>query len=127
MTDPFDLQRFVDAQQGVYDQALAEIRAGRKRSHWMWFVWPQRAGLGHSDMARRYAISGDDEARAYLAHPVLGPRLAEITAAITATASGDTAEAILGPVDALKLRSSLELFEGAGGGPTFAAARARFG
>ena len=87
MTDPFDLQRFVDAQHGVYDQALAEIRAGRKRSHWMWFVWPQRAGLGHSDMARRYAISGDDEARAYLAHPILGPRLTEITAAITATAS----------------------------------------
>ena len=75
MSDPFRLQRFVDAQAGVYETALAELRAGRKRTHWMWFVFPQVTGLGLSPMAQAYAISGLDEARAYLAHPVLGPRL----------------------------------------------------
>ncbi|RYE78786.1 MAG: DUF1810 family protein, partial [Oxalobacteraceae bacterium] len=75
MNTDFNLERFVDAQAGVYDQALAELRAGRKRSHWMWFIFPQIAGLGQSDMARRYAIASTDEAAAYLAHPVLGPRL----------------------------------------------------
>lgn len=127
MPNADDLQRFVVAQGDAYDQALAEIRAGRKRGHWMWFIWPQAAGLGRSDMARRYAISDLDEARAYLAHPVLGARLVEITRAITATAPGESAEAILGDVDAMKLRSSLELFEAAGGGAVFTAARARFG
>ncbi|SEP28843.1 Uncharacterized protein, DUF1810 family [Trujillonella endophytica] len=110
--DPFDLQRFVDAQAGTYVEALAELRAGAKRSHWMWFVLPQVAGLGRSDMAQRYAISGLDEARAYLAHPVLGPRLVE-TARVLTGLTGRTAEQVFGPVDAAKLRSSMTLFAAA--------------
>ncbi|WP_091949435.1 DUF1810 domain-containing protein [Trujillonella endophytica] len=112
MGDPFDLQRFVDAQAGTYVEALAELRAGAKRSHWMWFVLPQVAGLGRSDMAQRYAISGLDEARAYLAHPVLGPRLVE-TARVLTGLTGRTAEQVFGPVDAAKLRSSMTLFAAA--------------
>ena len=77
MSDPHDLQRFVDAQQSVYDRALAELKAGHKQSHWMWFIFPQIAGLGHSDMARRYAIKDADEAAAYAQHELLGPRLEE--------------------------------------------------
>lgn len=107
--DPYDLERFVAAQAGVIDEALAELRAGRKRSHWMWFVIPQIAGLGHSPMAERYAISDADEARAYLAHPVLGPRLTEAADALLAHA-GRTATSILGTPDDLKLRSSATLF-----------------
>ena len=103
-----DLTRFIDAQDGVYPQALAELRAGAKRSHWMWFVFPQIAGLGQSAMARTYAITGADEARAYLAHPVLGPRLIEATEAVTAARG--SAEGILGGIDAVKLRSSMTLF-----------------
>jgi uncharacterized protein (DUF1810 family) len=110
--DPFDLERFVRAQEGVYEQALRELRAGAKRGHWMWFVFPQVAGLGHSPMAQRYAISGLDEARAYLAHPVLGPRLVESARALLAL-PGDDPERALGSVDALKLRSSMTLFEAA--------------
>ena len=111
MSDPFDLQRFVAAQDDgrTYDRALAELRAGAKRSHWMWFVFPQVGGLGASPMARRYAVSGLDEARAYLAHPVLGPRLLECARALTALGTAD-AVAVLGPVDAVKLRSSMTLF-----------------
>ena len=111
MDDPYDLQRFVTAQDagGSYDQAIAELRRGRKTSHWMWFVFPQIAGLGHSPLARMYAISGLAEAQAYLAHPVLGPRLAEC-AAIVGGLSGRTAEQIFGGIDALKLRSSVTLF-----------------
>ena len=111
MTDPSGLQRFVDAQDrgGTYDQALAELRAGRKRSHWMWFVFPQIAGLGRSPMAQAYALSGRDEARAYLAHPVLGPRLRECARALLDHA-GAGAEEILGGIDAMKLRSSMTLF-----------------
>ena len=105
---PFDLQRFIAAQAGVYEQALAELRAGRKRSHWMWFVFPQLRGLGRSETARLYGLEGPDEARAYLEHPVLGPHLRQAFEAIL-SAPGD-AEAILGPVDALKLRSSATLF-----------------
>jgi uncharacterized protein (DUF1810 family) len=106
-----DLERFVAAQDagGTYDQALAELRAGRKTSHWMWFVFPQIAGLGRSGMAQRYAIASLDEARAYLAHPVLGPRLRESAAALL-DHSGTNAEAILGAIDAMKLRSSMTLF-----------------
>lgn len=104
-----DLHRFHEAQERVYDTALREIRAGDKRSHWMWFVFPQIAGLGYSPTARAYAITSLAEARAYLAHPVLGPRLAEC-AAILAGLSGRTAEQIFGEVDALKLRSSMTLF-----------------
>jgi len=109
--DPYDLQRFVAAQDagGTYDHAVAELRGGRKTSHWMWFIFPQIAGLGYSTASRTYAISSLQEARAYLAHPVLGPRLAEC-AAILAGLPGRTAEQVFGEVDALKLRSSVTLF-----------------
>jgi uncharacterized protein (DUF1810 family) len=109
VTDPFDLQRFVDAQAHTYQQALAELRAGEKRTHWMWFVFPQIAGLGHSGMAQRFAITGLDEARAYLAHPTLGRRLVESARALTDLDTAD-ANRVLGPVDAQKLRSSMTLF-----------------
>ena len=94
---------------GTYDAALRELRAGRKTSHWMWFVFPHLAGLGRSTIAQRYALSDLDDARAYLDHPVLGPRLREATNAVAATADADP-EQVLGPVDALKLRSSMTLF-----------------
>ena len=109
MSDPFSLHRFVDAQSQTYDQALAELRAGQKRTHWMWFVFPQVAGLGRSGMAQRFAISGLDEARAYLAHPVLGRRLVESARALTGLDVDDPA-AVMGPVDAMKLKSSMTLF-----------------
>ncbi len=105
----FDLQRFVAAQAATYDQALAELRAGEKRTHWMWFVFPQIAGLGRSGMAQRFAISGLEEARAYVAHPTLGRRLVECARALTALDTADP-ERVLGPVDAQKLRSSMTLF-----------------
>ena len=106
-----DLGRFVDAQDrgGTYAAALAELRAGRKTSHWMWFVFPQVAGLGHSPMAQAYAIGSLQEARDYLAHPVLGPRLLECTRALLGHA-GRSAQDVLGGIDALKLRSSITLF-----------------
>jgi uncharacterized protein (DUF1810 family) len=109
--DPYDLRRFVAAQDagGTYRRAAAELRNGRKDSHWMWFVFPQITGLGYSQVSRTYAISSLAEARAYLAHPVLGPRLAEC-AAILAGLPDRTAEQIFGEVDALKLRSSMTLF-----------------
>jgi uncharacterized protein (DUF1810 family) len=109
--DPYDLGRFVAAQDaaGTYERAVAELRAGRKLSHWMWFIFPQIAGLGRSPVAQQYAISSLDEARAYLRHPVLGPRLAECAAVLTETA-GRSAEQIFGGLDALKLRSSMTLF-----------------
>lgn len=108
MDDPHHLTRFVDAQRGVHDQALAELRRGRKASHWMWFVFPQIAGLGSSPTARFYAIGSAAEARAYLAHPLLGARLREATA--TAVAAAGSAEQVFGGIDAVKLRSSLTLF-----------------
>jgi len=121
-----DLERFVVAQDGVHDTALAELRAGRKRTHWMWFVFPQIAGLGSSPAARRYAISGLDEARAYLAHPVLGPRLAEAARTVLAV-EGRSAEQILGHPDDLKLRSSMTLFARAADDPAvFEAVLARY-
>ena len=104
-----ELDRFVRAQAPVYDEVLAELRQGRKTSHWMWFVFPQFAGLGRSETARYYAIGSLDEARAYLAHPVLGPRLRECARLLLAVEER-TAESILGPIDALKLRSSMTLF-----------------
>lgn len=112
--DPFDLQRFLDAQDadGTHEAALGQLRAGRKTGHWMWFVLPQVAGLGLSPTSRRYAVSGLDEARAYAAHPVLGPRLVACARALTALPGGDAA-AVLGPVDAAKLRSSMTLFAAA--------------
>jgi uncharacterized protein (DUF1810 family) len=109
MEDPYNLQRFVDAQDPVIDRVRAELRDGRKRSHWIWFVFPQIAGLGHSAMARHYAISSKEEAAAYLAHPVLGPRLRECTALVNAVA-GRSVEAIFGFPDDMKFHSSLTLF-----------------
>jgi uncharacterized protein (DUF1810 family) len=105
------LQRFVGAQNesGTYECALAELRAGRKTSHWMWFVFPQRVGLGQSEMSRRYAIASPAEARAYVEHPVLGPRLVECAEALLEH-EGKSAEEILGGIDAVKLRSSMTLF-----------------
>jgi uncharacterized protein (DUF1810 family) len=103
------LQRFVDAQDGVIDGALAEVRGGRKTGHWMWFVYPQLAGLGRSETSRYYAIADLEEARAYLADPVLGPRLRAAAEAVLAAPSAD-AEAIFGSIDAVKLRSSMTLF-----------------
>lgn len=108
-SDPFRLQRFIDAQEGVHARALDELRAGRKTTHWMWFVLPQVAGLGSSAMAQRYAIGSLEEARAYLAHPVLGPRLVECTEAVLSH-SDRTAHDILGSPDDVKLRSSMTLF-----------------
>jgi Uncharacterized conserved protein len=105
---PYHLERFVEAQDGVYEYALDELRRGRKRRHWMWYVFPQVAGLGHSAMSQRYAIGSLDEARAYLAHPVLGARLRECAAVVAAAPPG--AEAIFGSIDAVKLRSSMTLF-----------------
>jgi uncharacterized protein (DUF1810 family) len=109
VADPFALQRFVDAQNGVYEQAVRELREGHKRSHWMWFVFPQIAGLGRSPTAQHFAVSGLAEAEAYLAHPVLGPRLREC-ARIVAELPTTDAEQVFGSVDALKLRSSMTLF-----------------
>jgi uncharacterized protein (DUF1810 family) len=106
--DPFNLARFTDAQNGVYEHAVAELRRGRKTSHWMWFVFPQVAGLGQSAASRRYAITSLAEAEAYLAHPVLGPRLRECASILTRTSR--SAEQVFGGIDALKLRSSMTLF-----------------
>ena len=107
--DPFDLDRFVTAQHETYAAALAELRAGRKRTHWSWYVLPQLQGLGASAMSVRYGISGLPEARAYLAHPVLGARLVECVAAIDQQA-GTTPETLLGPIDARKFHSCITLF-----------------
>ena len=109
MSDRYDLQRFVEAQGGVYEQVCAELRAGRKRSHWMWFVFPQIRGLGSSPMAMQYAISSLEEAKAYLGHAVLGARLREC-AGIVVGLDGKTVEAIFGYPDDLKFHSSMTLF-----------------
>jgi uncharacterized protein (DUF1810 family) len=111
-----DLERFVSAQDGTYPQALAELTAGRKRSHWMWFVFPQLRGLGASPTAQHYAIADLDEARAYLDHPVLGPRLREAAAALLGVPAGSATD-ILGYPDDLKLRSSMTLFAAAAADP----------
>jgi uncharacterized protein (DUF1810 family) len=126
MADAYDLGRFVAAQEGVYGRALAELQAGAKRSHWMWFIFPQIAGLGASAMAQRYAIGSLAEARAYLAHPILGERLRACTAAVNAVA-GRSAHAIFVAPDDVKFRSSLTLFAAAAPDePLFAEALARF-
>ena len=109
-TDPFDLQRFVEARSGVYEHAVAELRSGQKRTHWMWYALPQLKGLGRSSNAFRYGITGIDEARAYLAPPVLGPRLLECAAALEQLDPGLMASEIFGSPDDVKLRSSLTLF-----------------
>jgi uncharacterized protein (DUF1810 family) len=111
--DAFDLQRFVIAQHRVYGQVLAELAAGHKRSHWMWFIFPQLRGLGRSETARHYGIVSLAEAQAYLAHPLLGARLRACVALLGRWAGQRSAEAMLGPVDALKLRSCLTLFDAA--------------
>ncbi len=108
-TDAFNLARFIEAQQASYATALAELRSGRKTSHWIWFVFPQLKGLGISSTSERYGLSGLAEARAYLAHPILGPRLREATAAMLAHRP-KSASSVLGELDALKFRSCLTLF-----------------
>ncbi|MBL1256668.1 DUF1810 domain-containing protein [Methylocystis sp. Sn-Cys] len=124
--DPFNLQRFIEAQRGSHAQALAELRAGRKTSHWIWYVFPQLTGLGFSQASRFYGLCGLNEARAYLAHPVLGPRLRECVDSMLAT-SARSAEEVLGSMDALKFRSSMTLFaHAAPQEPLFARALARF-
>jgi len=109
MADPFNLERFVDAQAPVYDQVRRELQAGRKESHWMWFIFPQIAGLGQSPMSIRFAIASLDEAKAYLAHSVLGPRLREC-ARLALEVEGKSAREIFGSIDATKFRSSITLF-----------------
>ena len=125
-SDPYNLQRFVDAQNGVIDTVLAELRAGSKQSHWMWFVFPQLDGLGRSATAKFYAISSASEARAYLEHPLLGPRLHECVAALQLWAGRRTAQQIFGPVDTMKLRSSLTLFNQIEPGSVFASGLLNF-
>jgi uncharacterized protein (DUF1810 family) len=109
MTESFDLDRFLEAQNPVFDEVRAELRAGRKTTHWMWFVFPQLAGLGYSWMSRKYAVSSRAEAEAYLAHPILGPRLIECTQLVNQV-EGRSIEEIFGFVDAQKFRSSMTLF-----------------
>jgi uncharacterized protein (DUF1810 family) len=124
--DPFDLARFVKAQAHTYDEAVRELRAGAKRSHWMWFIFPQVLGLGHSDVSRRYAIRNLDEAGAYISHAVLGPRLVECTSIVNGL-QGRSAWQIFGSPDDLKFVSCMTLFElVAGPHSVFAAAVQRF-
>jgi uncharacterized protein (DUF1810 family) len=125
MTDTFDLQRFLDAQSSVYPRVLDELRRGRKQSHWMWFIFPQLAGLGHSAMAQRFAIFSRDEAVAYLGHGVLGSRLRECTALVNAVEGRNILE-ILGSPDDLKFHSSMTLFNAVSSDPEFAEAITRF-
>lgn len=126
MTDPHDLQRFVAAQDPVFDRVLRELEEGRKASHWMWFVFPQLRGLGSSPMAQRYAVASLDEARAYLAHPVLGPRLRQATRLVNRV-EGRSITQILGTPDDLKFRSCMTLFgRAAPSDADFAAALAKY-
>jgi uncharacterized protein (DUF1810 family) len=124
--DPYDLQRFLDVQEGVYTRVLSELRDGQKRSHWIWYVFPQIQGLGHSSMARRYAISSLAEAKAYLNHPILGMRLRECTR-ITTSLVGRSIDEIFGFPDDLKFRSSMTLFaKAAAGDEVFTEALAKY-
>jgi uncharacterized protein (DUF1810 family) len=125
MTDPFGLDRFVQAQNPVFRTVQGELAQGRKQSHWMWFVFPQVAGLGFSAMSQRYAIGSRAEAEAYLAHPVLGPRLIECTRLVLAV-EGRTINAILGAPDDAKFRSSMTLFGAVSDDPVFGEALARY-
>src|SRR6516164_11525010 len=126
MADPFNLERFVEAQAPLYQRARRELEAGRKESHWMWFIFPQIAGLGQSAMSIRFAIASLDEAKAYLAHPVLGPRLIEC-ANLALDVEGESARAIFGPVDEMKFRSSMTLFtQAAPDDPLFAECLRKF-
>ncbi|MCP3390045.1 DUF1810 domain-containing protein [Bradyrhizobium sp. CCGB12] len=125
MTDPFDLERFVRAQDPVYRDVQGELARGRKQTHWMWFIFPQVAGLGFSAMSQRYAIGSRAEAEAYLAHPVLGGRLTECTRLVLAV-QGRTINAILGAPDDAKFRSSMTLFGAVSDDPIFGEALARY-
>ena len=125
MNDPIDLKRFVDAQEPIYQRVVAELRRGRKQSHWMWFIFPQLAGLGFSEMAQRYAITSRDEAIAYLKHDILRPRLFECTALVNAV-EGKAIREILGSPDDLKFRSSMTLFAAVSSDPAFSAAIAKY-
>lgn len=125
MTDPFDLERFLRAQNPVFRDVLGELARGRKQTHWMWFVFPQVAGLGFSAMSQRYAIGSRAEAEAYLAHPVLGPRLIECTRLVLAV-DGRTINAILGAPDDSKFRSSMTLFGAVSDEPVFDEALAKY-
>jgi uncharacterized protein (DUF1810 family) len=115
MDDPYNLQRFVNAQSRIYDQVCAELRAGRKKTHWIWFIFPQIKGLGHSEMASRFAISSLEEAQAYLEHPILGPRLRQCTELVNLV-ERRSIDLIFGYPDDLKFRSSMTLFAQAAGG-----------
>ncbi|MCA1498244.1 MULTISPECIES: DUF1810 domain-containing protein [unclassified Bradyrhizobium] len=125
MTDPFDLDRFVQAQDPVYGDILGELTRGRKQTHWMWFIFPQVAGLGASAMSQRYAIGSRAEAEAYLVHPILGGRLIECTKLVLAV-EGRTINAILGAPDDAKFRSSMTLFGAISAEPVFDQALARY-
>ena len=125
MTDPFDLQGFIDAQAPIYARVVAELSRGQKQSHWMWFIFPQLAGLGHSAMAQRFAIASREEAVAYLSHAVLGSRLKECTALVMEV-EGHTVREILGSPDDLKFQSSITLFSAVSSDPEFSAAIAKF-
>lgn len=126
VNDPPDLQRFIDAQQGIYHIALAELLGGAKKSHWMWFIFPQLSGLGNSPTARFFAIQSLGEARAYLDHPLLGQRLRECVEAVLPWSASRTAADIFGAVDCMKLRSSLTLFDQLEPEAVFASALAAF-
>ena len=125
MNDPFNLQRFVDAQGPIFDQVCSELRDGAKRSHWMWFIFPQIKGLGNSELARKFAISSREEAKAYLEHPMLGPRLIECTKLVNLI-EGRAIGQIFGHPDDLKFRSCMTLFANATGNPVFADALRRY-
>jgi uncharacterized protein (DUF1810 family) len=125
MADPFNLSRFIEAQDEIYSRALGELRVGEKRSHWMWFIFPQVAGLGHSAMAQRYAIQSRPETEAYLAHAVLGARLLECTQAVL-DVPGKSASAIFGSPDDMKFRSSMTLFDAVGDRAIFGETLQRF-
>ncbi|MCK1711443.1 MULTISPECIES: DUF1810 domain-containing protein [unclassified Bradyrhizobium] len=125
MTDPFNLNRFVQAQNPIYSRVIGELSRGRKQSHWMWFIFPQIAGLGLSAMSQRYAIGSRKEAEAYLAHPVLGARLVECTGLVLAV-QGRTIHAILGAPDDAKFRSSMTLFGAVSDQPIFSQALERY-
>jgi uncharacterized protein (DUF1810 family) len=125
MTDTYDLRRFVDAQRSVYGEVCAELAAGCKRSHWMWFVFPQLKGLGRSATAQHYGIASQAEAQAYWAHPLLGPRLKECTELVLAV-DGRSAQQIFGPPDDLKFRSCMTLFARATGEPVFTRALQKY-
>jgi uncharacterized protein (DUF1810 family) len=125
MNDPFNLQRFVDAQSPIFDQACSELRNGAKRSHWMWFIFPQIKGLGYSQLARKFAISSREEAKAYLEHPILGPRLIECTELVNLI-QDRAIEQIFGYPDDLKFRSCMTLFANAAGNQVFVDALSKY-